>query len=204
MQTHIVGQHVERAVVRKSLWHRRQRRYALRVGRLLLENVVLGDEVPCTWMQGSREEGAHDEIPQCVRAGVLHEEIIKGHLGNDVENMYSCHGEVVDHHGTDGIEDDLERGEEGLSKDGIEEEGFESGGKISVKSIYSKRLVMRQMIWSKGSAVGQPDGKICKDGQQSICKRRSKSQIVGDFVDGEEEVLICSGSDHICNDKEGG
>ena len=125
---------------------------------------MFGDKVARTWMKGSCEEGAHDQIPQGVGACVLHQKIVKSHLGDDVEDVYSSHGEVVDHHGTDCIENYLERGEKGLSKNGIKEKCFESGWKIRIEPVYSERLMMRQMVRSKSSAVGQADRKVCKDG----------------------------------------
>lgn len=73
VQAHVVSQHVEWSIVGKGLWHGRKRREGLCVGGLFLEDVVLGDEMACTGVEGPGEEGAHDQIPQCVCACVLYE-----------------------------------------------------------------------------------------------------------------------------------
>lgn len=36
--------------------------------------------------------------------------------------------DVVDHHGTNGVEEDLEGAEEGFAEKGVEEEGFQGCG----------------------------------------------------------------------------
>lgn len=62
---------------------------------------------------------------------------------------------------------------------------------------------MRQVILSKPSGIGQANGEIREDGEESIVYGRPKGQVVADFVDGKEEVLICRGPDNVGREKEG-
>ena len=100
--------------------------------------------------------------------------------------------ELIDHHGADCVEEDLESAEEGLAKDRVEEKCFERGGKIGVQSIDAQGFVVSQVVWlwwtisqlyssrregyaySKCSAVWQSDGEICKDSEKSIGGRGPK------------------------------
>ena len=56
-------------------------------------------------------------------------------------------GHDIDEDGADGIEEDLEGTEEGLSEEGVEEESLKAGGEISIQAIYAQGLVMFKMIW---------------------------------------------------------
>lgn len=56
-------------------------------------------------------------------------------MSEDVEEMDLSQGKLVDHHGAEGVEEDLEGAEEGFTQDGVEEEGFEGGGEVSVEAI---------------------------------------------------------------------
>lgn len=49
---------------------------------------------------------------------------------------------LVDHYGTESVEEDLEGAEEGLAEDGVEEEGFEGGGEICVEAIDPEGFVV--------------------------------------------------------------
>jgi len=50
--------------------------------------------------------------------------------------------------------------------------------------------------YSEGSTIGDADGKIGKDGQQSVLPRLAKGKIVTDFMDGQKQVLVgCSADD---------
>lgn len=60
--------------------------------------------------------------------------------------MHPGEGDAVDGHGAQGVEEDLERAEEGFSEDGVEEEGFKCGGEIGVEAVYAERLVVSEMV----------------------------------------------------------
>jgi hypothetical protein len=49
---------------------------------------------------------------------------------------------LIDEHGTQGIEEDLERAEECFAEDGVEEDGLERGGQVRVETIDAKRFVV--------------------------------------------------------------
>ena len=50
--------------------------------------------------------------------------------------------QVVHHHGAQGVEEDLEGCEEGFAGDGVEEPGFEGGGKVGVEAVYAEGFVV--------------------------------------------------------------
>ena len=54
--------------------------------------------------------------------------------------------ELVDHHGADGVEEDLEGAEKGLSKDGVEEESLERGWEVGVDAINAQGFMMGKVI----------------------------------------------------------
>ena len=49
--------------------------------------------------------------------------------------MEVCEGESVDEHWSEGVEEDLEGCEEGFSRYGVEEYGFEGGGEVGVEAV---------------------------------------------------------------------
>jgi uncharacterized protein (UPF0218 family) len=53
------------------------------------------------------------------------------------------------------------------------------------------------MIWSESCRVWDPDGEVCKDCKEAIGERAAEGEVVGDFVDGEEEVLVCGCTDYV-------
>jgi hypothetical protein len=148
VQADVVREQVQRAVVRECLWRRRELGFlALLIGllqraRVLGEDVVLSDEVAGDGVQRAGEERAQDEVAERFAADVLHEEVVDGELHEDVESMDAGEGQVVDHHGTQGVEEDLEGCEEGFAGDGVEEPGFEGGGQVGVEAVHAERLVV--------------------------------------------------------------
>ena len=65
VQTDVVGEEVERSVVRVGLGKWDLVGGVRRVLFWLLENVVFGDEVARARMERSGEEAAHDQVAQC-------------------------------------------------------------------------------------------------------------------------------------------
>lgn len=151
VQTDIVGEPIEGAVVGKCLGH------GDHVAGVLLRrgdgfvDVVLGDEVASQGVQTACEKRRQQEIQHCVPRGVAHEEGVEGELDGEVHEMDPGEGDAVDGHGAQGIEEDLKGAEEGLSEDGVEEEGFQGGGQISVEAVYTKGFVVSEMIGLVGS-----------------------------------------------------
>lgn len=57
---------------------------------------------------------------------------------------------------------------------------------------------MRSVVtYSERSAVRNTNGKVGEDGDQTVETGASESQVMGDFVDGEEKILVGSGSKHV-------
>jgi len=80
MQSHIVRQEIEWAIIRERLWDRDGHIAwpgGLFQGRAV-EDVVFGDEVARTRVQGAGQEGAKDEVYEGVWGGVRDEEVVKG------------------------------------------------------------------------------------------------------------------------------
>lgn len=152
VQAHVVGQHVQNAVVGECLWRRRQLGLlALLIGflqrtRMLCENVMLGNEVACDRVQGAGEERAQDEVAERLSADVLHEKVVDCELHKDVESVDACERQVVDHHGAESVEEDLEGCEEGFAGDGVEEPGLKGRRKIGIESVDAEGLVVGQMV----------------------------------------------------------
>jgi hypothetical protein len=217
VQADVVREQVQHAIVRESLRWRRQLRFlALLVGflqraRVLCKDVVLGDEVACDGVQGAGEEGAQDEVAESFAADVLHEEVVDGELHEDVESVDARQGQVVDHHGAQGVEEDLEGCEEGFAGDGVEEPGFEGGGEVGVQAVYAERLVVCEMVgldldvrpcvrgrsaqvdvptYPERSRVRNANRQISENRQHAVRKRRLKSQIMRDLMNSQEKVLV--------------
>lgn len=148
VQADVVREQVQRAVVRERLRRRGEFSFLalfvrlLQGARVLGEDVMLGDEVACDWVQRAGEEGAQDEVAEGFATYVLYEEVIDNELYGDVEGVDASEGQVVDHHWAEGVEEDLEGREEGLAGDGIKEPCFEGGGEVGVESINAEGLVV--------------------------------------------------------------
>jgi hypothetical protein len=106
-------------------------------------------------------------------------------------------GDAEDGHGADGVEEDLEGAEEGLSEDGVEEDGLEGGGEIGVEAVDAEGLVVGEMVGAEGGRVGDADGEVGEDGEETVGKGGAEGEVVGDFVDGEEEVLVGGGAEDV-------
>lgn len=52
--------------------------------------------------------------------------------------------------------------------------------------------------YSEGSTVGNTDGQVREDGNQSVGKGRSRRQVVGDLVDREEQILVRRCANDVC------
>ena len=57
--------------------------------------------------------------------------------------------------------------------------------------------------YAERSAVGEPDGDVGEDGEDPVGGRGAEGQVVGDFVDGEEEVLVRGRADNVGGQGEG-
>lgn len=59
------------------------------------------------------------------------------------------------------------------------------------------------MTYSEGSTVWDTDGEIGKDGEEAIGEAGFESEIMGDFVNGEEKVLIGGCANDVCSEEKG-
>lgn len=206
MQANIVGQDVEGTIVRVGLGKGDLVGGVGGVGGILgglLKDVVLGDEVAGAGVQRAGEEGAQDEVGKCAAAGKMNQDIVEGELDDNVEEVDLGEGQVVDEHGPQGVEEDLAGAEEGLAGDGVEEDGLEGRGQVSVKAIDAERLVVGEVVGAERGAVGDADGQVGDDGEEAVGGWRAEGEVVGDFVDGEEEVLVGRGADDVGREQEG-
>jgi len=85
---------------------------------------MLGNKVSCARVQRPCKEAAHKEIPQGVGSGKLDEGDIEHNLDSNVQEVDLCEWNLINHHWAESVEEDLERGEEGLSKDRVQKDGF--------------------------------------------------------------------------------
>jgi len=143
MQTHVIREEVQRAVVGEGFRDLGPGERVLGRGRLALEDVVLGDEVAGGGMQRAGEEGAEDQIVEGIRTAELDEHVVEEDLRADVDEMDAGEWDLVDADGSQRVEQDLEGAEKGLSEDRVEKYGFEGGGKVSVEPIDAEGFVVR-------------------------------------------------------------
>ena len=146
VKTDVVGEPVERSIVREGLGHGDLVLGVASRGGDGLVDVVLGDEVASQGVQTSGEEGREQEVEQRVDRGVLEEDKIEGDLDKDIEGVDAGQGNAVDGHGSQGVEEDLESAEEGLSENGVKEDCLESGRKIGIEAINAEGLVVSKMV----------------------------------------------------------
>lgn len=169
----------------------------------LLENVVLGDEVACAGVQRASEEAAHDQVAQRPSSCAVHERIVEGELHDDVEEVNLGEGKIVDEHGAQGVEEDLEGGEKGLAGDRVEEDGFKGGGQVRIQAVDAEGLVVCEVVGPERGAVGDANGQIGKHGEEAVCERVSEGKVVRYLVYGEEQILVRRSTDDVGSEEEG-
>ena len=184
VQTYIVGQVVERAIVGVGLFGlgdsvgRTQGEGGCGVGsggrggcgrgRRGGHDVVLGDEVPSYRVQAAREEGAPNQIAEGTAAGVLDQEDVEDNLHRNVEEMQGCQRHVVNKHRSQCVEEDLTGAEECFSSDRVEEERFEGGGEVGVEAVHAKGFVVREVVGAETRAVGDADWEVGEDSEVAV------------------------------------
>lgn len=203
VQADVVGEEVENAVVRVRLRDGDLVRRVRGVLLGLLEDIVLGDEVAGAGVQRAGQKAAQDQICQRFSSCKLDEGVVKGELDDNVEQVNLGERQVVDEHGPQGIEQDLACAEEGLAGDRVEEPCLEIGGQVGVEAIHAERLVVGQVVGAEGGAVGDANGQVREDGDDAVGQGRAEGEVVGDFVDGQEEVLVGGGADDVGGQEEG-
>lgn len=193
----VVGKPVERAVVRVCLGDGDLVGGVTLGGSDGVVDVVLGDEVTGQRVQATGQEGREQQVEQGVRGDVVEKQGVEAKLDGQVQVVDPGEGNAVDGHGTEGVEEDLESAEEGLAENRVEHEGLESGGQIGIKTVDAEGLVVGEVVGTEGGAVGDSDGEVGEDGEQAVDGRAAGGEVVGDLVDGEEEVLVGGGADNV-------
>lgn len=56
---------------------------------------------------------------------------------------------------------------------------------------------MCQVVRPERSTVGQPDRKVGEDGKEAVGQGRPESEVVGDLMDGQEEILVRGGANDV-------
>ncbi len=205
VKSDVPGEQVEDAVVRISLWDRSLENSIWASGRgsgvlgrgQVAEDVVFGDKVTGAWVKRSGEERGEDEVEEGVPAAGLDQYRVENNLDKDVEevDLGDIHG--VNHHWAKSVEENLEGAKECLSKDGVEEDNFQCGRKVDVETVNAQRLVVCQMVWAERGRVWNADWKVNEDGEHSVGEWRAEGEVMGDFVDGQETVLVGCCADNI-------
>jgi hypothetical protein len=78
---------------------------------------MLGDEVAGSGMKASGEEATHQEVHHAVPAEELDDQAVECNLHGQVETVDVRERQLENCHGSQSIEQDLERAEECLPKD---------------------------------------------------------------------------------------
>lgn len=136
VQAHVVRQDIQRSVVRvrfrdRYVGRRFPQRCFLR-DRGAVEDVVLCDEVACARMQRASQKAGQNKVSQRSAAPGVDHGVVKCYLYHDVERVDARQGQLVDHHGAERVEKDLEGAEEGFACYRVEEERFEGGGEVGI------------------------------------------------------------------------
>ena len=63
--------------------------------------------------------------------------------------------------------------------------------------------MVREVVRTEGSGVRDSDGEVGDDCEEAVCERVAEGEVVGDFVDGEEEVLVCCGAYYVGGEEKG-
>ena len=62
--------------------------------------------------------------------------------------------------------------------------------------------MVREVVGTEGGGVGDADGEIGEDGEEAVVKRGPEREIMGDLVDGKEQILIRACSKDVCGEEE--
>lgn len=144
---HVVCEYVQRAVVAVCLGDRHAIVRVLGLRGDGLVDVVLGNEVACSRVQATGEEGRKEEVEKRLPGiGDFNEDSVEDELNGEVDEMHPGEGHLENTHGPDGVEEDLEGAKEGFAKDRIKDNCFEGGGEIGVQAINAQGLVMRKVV----------------------------------------------------------
>ena len=204
VQADVVRQEVEGPVVRVGLGDGDAvGRVGLR-GRHRRVHVVLGDEVARQRVQAAREERGEQEVQHRLEPQGAQDRGVEGELRGHVQGGDPRERHLVDGHGPQGVEEDLEGAEEGLAENRVEEDGLEGRGQVRVQAVDAQGLVVRQVVGPEGGAVGDADGQVRDDGEEPVRRGRAEGEVVADLVDGEEEVLVGGCADDVRQEPEGG
>ena len=164
---------------------------------------MLGDEVTRTGVQRSRQKRTQDQIAQRPTSHPTHQGIVERQLRHDVERMDPRQGQPIHEHGPQRIEQDLKGTEKRLARHAIEKDGLERGGQVGVQPVDAEALVVGQVVGPEGGRVRDADGEIGDDGEEPVEQCGAEGEVVADFVDGEEEVLVGGGADQVRGREEG-
>lgn len=191
----IPGEEVEWAVVGVCLGGR------LGVARPVVlrrvEDVVLCHKVARRWVQGAGKEGGEEKVEEGIPAPVFDDEIVHEKLHEHVDQVHHGEVDVGDEHRAQGIEEDLEGGEERLAEDVGEHEGLDGGGQVCVVHLVAEELVVQLVVWLERGGVGDADREVRDDRKQPVVDRSLEAQVVRELVDAEEAVLARKPADPV-------
>ena len=107
---------------------------------------MLPDEVPRTRMQAPREERAHEQVNIRTDPEVLDEDVVREEDDGEVRGVPLGEGLRADEAGAEGVEEDLEGGEEDLAEDVVEADELEVGGEVGVDAVFAEVAVVLHVV----------------------------------------------------------
>lgn len=85
--------------------------------------------------------------------------------------------------------------EKDFSEDVVETEKLEACGEVGVDAVLAEELVVLYVVAFERDRVGDADGEVGKNGEEAVGDDAGKREVVGYFVDCEEEIVV-RGSSH--------
>lgn len=116
---------------------------------------------------------------------------------DEVVKVPSGKGLGTDKTGTDSVEQELESGEKGFASDIVEHQSFKSAWKIGINTVFAQKLVMLDVVALECHGVRDTDRDVGNDGKTLVGPDRFQCEVVGDFVNGEKDVLVGCASDNV-------
>jgi len=92
--------------------------------------------------------------------------------------------------------------EEGLARDILQDHEFRSCRQVRVDAIYTEGSVVLHVVLFKHHRVRNADGQVRKHGKDSVGPDALEDEVVSDFVNRKEEVLVRGPTDEIGGEHE--
>ena len=107
---------------------------------------MLPNEVPRTRMQAPRKERAHEQVDIGDDPEVLDEDVVREEDDGEIRGVPLGEDLRADEAGAEGVEKDLEGGEEDLAEDVVEADELEVGGEVGVDAVFAEVAVVLHVV----------------------------------------------------------